>query len=72
MKARDEAIHHLKDKVGLKEADRIVGAVRAEVVHEVADLFEAQCPEAGGSLDLCMCHAAEPLRGIADHLKTTP
>jgi hypothetical protein len=44
-------------------------AYRAEVLHEAAAWFERQCPEAGGAFELCMCHAAGPLRdlaGIAD------
>ncbi|WP_129293169.1 hypothetical protein [Streptomyces lydicus] len=39
---------------------------RVEVLREAADRFEAECPDAGGSMDLCMCHAAEPLRRMAD------
>ena len=37
-------------------------ADRAAVLREAADRFERECPDAGGSMGLCMCHAAEPLR----------
>jgi len=39
---------------------------RAAVLREAADRFERECPDAGGSMGLCMCHAAEPLRRWAD------
>ncbi|MDR3084304.1 MAG: hypothetical protein LBV60_25890 [Streptomyces sp.] len=41
-------------------------ADRAAVLRETADRFERECPDAGGAMDLCMCHAAEPLRAWAD------
>lgn len=41
-------------------------AVRAELYREAADRFEDECPDQGGSLELCMCHAAQPLRQWAD------
>lgn len=41
-------------------------AVRAGLFREAADRFEAECPDAEGELDLCMCHAADVLREWAD------
>ena len=41
--------------------------LRSEVLLAAADRFEAGCPDAGGDLDLCTCHAAEPLRRMADN-----
>lgn len=39
---------------------------RATVLREAADRFERECPDPGGPMDLCMCHATEPLREWAD------
>ncbi|WP_431980066.1 hypothetical protein [Streptomyces qinglanensis] len=39
---------------------------RAQVLRAAARKFEAECPDAGGQLPLCMCHAAVPLRELAD------
>lgn len=39
---------------------------RAQVLREAARKFQTECPEAGGQLPLCMCHAADPLRELAD------
>jgi hypothetical protein len=46
--------------------DGAVTVDRAAVLREAADWFERECPDAGGSMDLCMCHAAEPLRQWVD------
>lgn len=35
MKARDVAIHYLKEKVGLKEADRIVAEIYNDAIQAV-------------------------------------
>lgn len=40
--------------------------IRAAVLREAADRFERECPDADGPMELCMCHAAEPLREWAD------
>lgn len=40
--------------------------ITAIVLREAADRFEAECPDADGTLDLCMCHAATVLREWAD------
>jgi len=40
--------------------------ITAIVLRETADRFERECPDADGSLDLCMCHAADVLREWAD------
>ena len=39
---------------------------RATVLREAADWFEEHCPDASGGLPLCMCHAADELRRLAD------
>ena len=39
---------------------------RATVLREAADWFEEHCPNASGGLPLCMCHAADELRRLAD------
>lgn len=41
-------------------------AGRATALREAADLFEERCPDANGDLELCMCHAADELRRMAD------
>ncbi|MEV5598418.1 hypothetical protein [Streptomyces sp. NPDC052496] len=48
--------------------EEVYAAVRAEVLHVVADRFEAACPDGGGELvfDLCRCDSAGILRGMAD------
>lgn len=33
--AEDQIIHHLKDKVGLTEADKLVAQFKAEVLEEI-------------------------------------
>lgn len=35
-------------------------------LRDAADRFERECPDAGGPMDLCMCHAAAQLRDWAD------
>jgi len=45
--------------------------ITAIVLREAADRFEQACPDADGELDLCMCHAAEVLRGWADEADPT-
>lgn len=35
--AEDQIIHHLKDKVGLVEADRLVAALKAQCTQEALD-----------------------------------
>jgi hypothetical protein len=40
--------------------------ITAIVLRETADRFEQECPDAGGGLDLCMCHASTVLRDWAD------
>ncbi|MFI0156256.1 hypothetical protein [Streptomyces lydicus] len=65
MRASDEATHYLKDKVGLKEADRIVAAVRAEALREAAGEVVAYCPYHGNqetSYMACHCPVADELR----------
>ncbi|MEU7155123.1 hypothetical protein [Streptomyces chrestomyceticus] len=60
----ERALHEIA--TALLAQVRELRANRAEVLCKAADWFEAECPSAGGSMDLCMCHAAEPLRRMAD------
>lgn len=39
---------------------------RAAILRKAADQFEERCPDASGGLQLCMCHAADELRRMAD------
>jgi hypothetical protein len=67
MKAADEATHYLKDKVGLKEADRIVAAVRAEAMREAANGLVALGPvDSLVSAPQAWTEAIETLRLMAD------
>lgn len=45
---------------------REAAEITAIVLRETADRFEAECPDADGGLELCMCHAAGVLREWAD------
>ncbi|MEV0443502.1 hypothetical protein AB0I84_13180 [Streptomyces spectabilis] len=60
----------------LDNADAVLAVLpapadRAAEWRAAADAFEEQCPEAGGGLDLCMCHAADELRRMADEAQPT-
>lgn len=48
------------------DTTRQAAEITAIVLRETADRFEQECPDADGSLDLCMCHAAGVLREWAD------
>lgn len=37
MRAEDQIIHHLKDKVGFGEADRLIAAMKTEHAHQLAE-----------------------------------
>lgn len=63
MNARDR-IENLWDRA--TPVGSLLDAYRSEVLLAAADWFETGCPDAGGDLELCMCHAAEPLRRMAD------
>jgi len=45
---------------------REAAEITAIVLREAADRFNQECPDSDGSLDLCMCHAADVLREWAD------
>ncbi|MFI7010009.1 hypothetical protein [Streptomyces sp. NPDC050145] len=54
-------------RYGSREAaDHILSKHRSEALAEAADWFERDCPDSGGPMNLCMCHASEPLRAWAD------
>ncbi|MEU6362155.1 hypothetical protein [Streptomyces albidoflavus] len=47
-------------------AELAARAGAAAVLRDGAHWLEGQCPDKDGELELCMCHAAEPLRTLAD------
>ncbi|PWG13946.1 hypothetical protein DF268_08765 [Streptomyces sp. V2] len=50
----------------VEEARAAIAAYRVQVLVEAALWFERRCPEAGGTLPLCMCHAAPELRRYSE------
>jgi hypothetical protein len=48
------------------DTTRQAAEITVIVLRETADRIEAECPDADGTLDRCMCHAAPVLRGWAD------